>query len=104
MGSLFYGNTREPIEIPDRMLAHLKVVAATKLRRGESFTFTWQHADGAGRSTIWMQPAIALRFVFDSVEPEMLDSGYLKELAEQASSAHGVNVTLTDLKELERAA
>lgn len=31
MGYLYYGNSTEPIEIPDRVLAHLKVVAATKL-------------------------------------------------------------------------
>ena len=45
MGYLFYGNTAEPIEIPDRLLAHLKVVVATKLRRSESFTLSWRHTE-----------------------------------------------------------
>ena len=38
MGNLYYGTAPEPIRVPDRLLSHLKVVAATKLRRGESFT------------------------------------------------------------------
>ena len=60
MGNLFYGNTPDPIEMPDRLLSHMKVVVATKLRRGESFTLTLRHPEGAaaGRTTIWMQPAI----------------------------------------------
>ena len=72
MGNLFYGNTADPIEMPDRLLSHVKVVAATKLRRGESFTLTLRHPEGAaaGRTTIWMQPAIPLRFVFDQPESE----------------------------------
>ena len=73
MGHLFYGNTTEPFDIPDRLLAHVKVVAATKLRRSESFTLSWQHRpdDAAGRTTLWMQPSIPLRFVFDEAESEI---------------------------------
>ena len=40
MGKIFYGGAATPIEIEDRALAHLKVVIATKLRRGESFTLS----------------------------------------------------------------
>lgn len=47
MGHLYYGTTPEPIRIPDRLLSHLKVVVATKLRRSESFTVSWTHVDGA---------------------------------------------------------
>ena len=62
MGTIQYGNGEE-IHIEDRALAHLKVVIATKLRRNESFTLSWQHPDGdpAGRSTIWLHPSIPLR-------------------------------------------
>lgn len=94
MGKLFYGSTDEPIEIPDRALAHVKVVIATKLRRGESFTMSWRH-DGdspRGRSTIWIQPSIALRFVFSSEEPELLDPELLKRLANEASASGGLTV------------
>ncbi len=95
MGQLFYGNAIAPIEMPDRLLAHIKVLAATKLRRSESFTLTLKHAPGrGGRETIWLQPAIPLRFVFDSPENEKLDSNLLTEMAKAASSSAGLTVDL----------
>lgn len=96
MGYLFYGNADQPIEIPDRLLAHIKVVTATKLRRGESFTLSWRHPEDVpgGRSTIWLQPAIPLRFTFSSVEPEMLNPAFLKDLANAANSSGGLTVDL----------
>lgn len=101
MGQLFYGNSDTPIELPDRLLAHVKVVVATKLRRNESFTMSWQHADGTpgGRSTLWLQPAIPLRFVFDSPETELLDGTYLKELAHAAGSSGGMLLDLRAVPE-----
>ena len=70
MGSLFYGNDTHAIDIPDRVLAHLKVIIATKLRRGESFTISWKHQDdvAGGRTTLWMHASIPVRFTFDSAE------------------------------------
>jgi hypothetical protein len=95
MGHLYYGMTPEPMSIPDRLLAHLKVVVATKLRRNESFTLSWTHVDGTpGRSTLWLQPAIALRFVFDGAEPEHLNAQTLKEMADMANSSAGLIVAL----------
>ena len=95
MGYLFYGNAPEPIEIPDRLLAHLKVVVATKLRRSESFTLSWRHPDDipGGRSTIWLQPAIPLRFVFHS-DSEQLDPDLLTRLAAASNSSQGLVVDL----------
>ena len=95
MGHLYYGTTPEPIRIPDRLLSHLKVVVATKLRRSESFTLSWTHVDGTpGRSTLWLQPAIPLRFVFDSAEPEQLNAQTLKDMADMANSSAGLIVAL----------
>ena len=92
MGVLYYGHPDSPIEIEDRALAHLKVVMTTKLRRGESFTVSWVHPeeDPGGRSTIWIHPAIALRFVFDSAEPAQLSTTWLEELARSAHSTGGI--------------
>lgn len=96
MGHLFYGTSTESIQIPDRLLAHIKVVVTTKLRRSESFTLSWTHVDGTpGRSTLWLQPAIPLRFVFDSAEPEALSSSTLKNMADMANSSAGLTVDLT---------
>jgi hypothetical protein len=99
MGQLFYGDTAEPIDIPDRLLAHLKVVITTKLRRAESFTLTWRHQEGdpSGRSSLWLQESIPLRFVFDSTEPEHLDPDALQDMAHRASSSSGLVVGLDDL-------
>lgn len=96
MGSLYYGSDTSAIDMPDRLLAHVKVVIATKLRRGESFTLSWRHPAGAeaGRSTLWLHPAIPLRIVFDQPEPESLDPEWLKELAASASSTGGLHVSL----------
>jgi hypothetical protein len=95
MGLLFYGNTCEAIEIPDRLLAHIKVVVATKLRRSESFTLSWKHIGDmpSGRSTIWLQPAIPLRFVFSS-ESETLDPELLSRFAVAANSSQGLVIDL----------
>ncbi|KRB36731.1 hypothetical protein [Microbacterium sp. Root180] len=99
MGQLYYGDTAEPIDIPDRLLAHLKVVITTKLRRAESFTLTWRHHDGdaAGRSSLWLQESIPLRFVFESAEAEQLDAGALQDMAHRASSSSGLTVDFDDL-------
>jgi len=65
MGKLIYGTNRT-IEIDDRALAHLKVVMLTKLRRGESFAFSWDNdvEAGSGRGTIWISPGVPLEFAF----------------------------------------
>ncbi|WP_431791011.1 hypothetical protein [Microbacterium paraoxydans] len=41
MGSLEYNSSRPPIDVEDTLLAHLKIVISTKLRRQESFMMTW---------------------------------------------------------------
>lgn len=92
MGTIYYGGSATPIHIDDRALAHLKVVIATKLRRGESFTVSWQHPDDhpRGRSTLWLHPSIPLRFVFDEPEAPQLSREWLEELANSANSSGGV--------------
>jgi hypothetical protein len=99
MGALYYDDHEEPILIDDATLAHLKVVIATKLRRNESFTVSWQHgdADPRGRSTIWLHPAIPLRFVFDEPIAPPLDPGFITALANAASSTGGLTVPAGDV-------
>ena len=94
MGTIYYGGSATPIHIDDRALAHLKVVVATKLRRGESFTLTWKHPDDQprGRSTIWLHPSIPLRFVFDDPETIDLSREWLEELAQTANSSSGITL------------
>ncbi|WP_150953272.1 hypothetical protein [Microbacterium testaceum] len=92
MGTLYYGDVATPIEIEDRALAHVKVVIATKLRRGESFTLSWVHGPDqeVGRSTVWLHPSIPLRFVFDEPEPALLSRAWIEALATSANSSGGL--------------
>jgi hypothetical protein len=92
VGTIYYGGSAMPIHIEDRTLAHVKVVIATKLRRGESFTVSWRHPDDQprGRSTIWIHPSIPLRFVFDEPEPPQLSRRWIEELAHSANSTGGI--------------
>jgi len=105
MAKLYYGSDITPVALPDRLLGYLKVIASTKLRRNESFTLTWTGDDtAAGRQTIWLQPSIPLRFVFESVEPEQLVGEYLRALADQSNSASGLVVDLRTWEDAEKAA
>lgn len=94
MGSLYYGDSAEPINIEDRALAHLKIVIATKLRRNESFTLSWRHpdADDNGRSTIWLHPSIPLRFVFAESEAPSLSGEWITAMAHSANSSGGITL------------
>lgn len=94
MGMLYYGSATSPIHIEDEMLAHLKVVMATKLRRGESFTVTWRHDERspAGRTTLWIEPSIPLRFTFDAADPAVLDPALLRDLADEVTRSGGLTL------------
>ncbi|KJL46765.1 hypothetical protein RS84_03406 [Microbacterium hydrocarbonoxydans] len=94
MGILFYDGSSAPIRIEDRALAHLKVVIATKLRRHESFTMSWQHPSGTspGRSTIWLHPSIPLRFEFDTPERPALNVRWIEEMMRSVNSSGGINL------------
>lgn len=85
MGTLVYGH-RSParVDVDDQLLAHLKTVALTKLRRKESFALTVQ-AD-TGRTTLWVHPSTPLHFHFDSDEPVDMDRELLADLMQHANT------------------
>lgn len=93
MGTLFYAD--QAIEMDDRTLAHLKVAVVTKLRRGESFTLSWTHADDqpVGRTTIWMHESIPLRFEFDEPQPPQLHREWIEEILRSANTTGGIQLT-----------
>ncbi len=92
MGQLFYGLASAAIVVDDRVLHHIQIVATTKLRRRESFTLTWVSPDGTGRETLWMQPSIPMRFVYDCAEFDKPDSSLLGKMLEAASSSVGLTI------------
>ena len=91
MGTLYY-STAPPVTVPERLLAHLRVVATVKLRRNERFTVSIAPSDGdeGGTTMLWLGPDIPLRFEFDTDEAEPLDPVLLHELALQANTARGI--------------
>ncbi|MCU1571851.1 MAG: ATP-dependent ligase [Naasia sp.] len=93
MGSIRYG-TYPLLEIDDRVLAHIKAAVLAKLRRDESFAFTWVRSEqrGGGRETVWVHPAIPFVFTFDSSAPEPLNRAWVEALVEGANSPGGMQV------------
>ena len=97
MAELVYGAEGTPIRIPEHLLAHVKLIVTTKLRRNESFMISWRHADGSGRSSVWLDPSIPLRFTFDSADEPRIDHALLSRLAAEASSNAGLILELDDI-------
>lgn len=92
MGSLIYGSTSTEIQFDDRVLAHLQVVVSAKLRRGESFFFSWTNEGSTahGRSAIWIDSSIPLYFRYNGSRPPALNKTWLEELAISAGSNQGL--------------
>ena len=78
MGMLVY-NGRMTLHIDDRVLAHLQVVVINKLRRRESFTFTWD--DGAQEAVCWIGPSIPLEFTYSGNRRPLLNREWLELMA-----------------------
>jgi len=95
MGSLRYDNV--VIEFDDRLLAHLQVVIAQKIRRGESFFMSWRDAPAAGdgHSSIWIHPAQNLFFTFDGRMPT-LNQEWVEALLASANGSKGLIVMAED--------
>lgn len=94
MGTLFYGASRTPIRIDDRILAHLNLVVTSKLRRNEPFLISWQeHSEhGGGRSSIWMHPACDLHYRFDGGKRPEIDQELIEKLSVAANAARGIEI------------
>lgn len=94
MGILTYNSTRA-IELEDRLLAHVRSVMFTKLRRGESFSFSWARtpAEGSGRNAIWVGPDTPLAFEFFDRQEVSLNPAWIAQLMKSANSPGGLVVT-----------
>ena len=89
MGMLVY-NGRMTLHIDDRVLAHLQVVVINKLRRRESFTFTWD--DGAQEAVCWIGPSIPLEFTYSGNRRPLLNREWLELMAMSANANSGLVV------------
>jgi len=94
VGKFIYGTPSISVEFDDRVLAHLKVVILAKLRRQESFTFSWEYtsAQGSGHSSIWLHPAIPLQFDFYGKKDPTLNRLWLEEMVQLANTPAGLRI------------
>ncbi len=94
MGKFIYGTPAIAVEFDDRVLAHLKVVILSKVRRGESFAFSWDYAAaaGSGHSSIWIHPTIPLQFDFLGNREPSLNRAWVEELVKLSNTPSGLRV------------
>jgi hypothetical protein len=92
MGNLVYGDAQFDIELDDNLLAHLQIVIGAKLRRDESFYFTWTSGSDSGprKNTIWLQHSIPLRYHYTDDTSQPIDHALLERLAIAANTAQGL--------------
>ena len=93
MGKLTY-NSYLTADFDDRILAHIQLVIGAKLRRGESFYFSWRDDSiiGGGRSTVWIHPGIALAYKYLGSKVPTLNRDWVEALMLSANSASGLHV------------
>jgi hypothetical protein len=92
VGALIYGTPSAEFEFDDRVLAHLQVVFGAKLRRRESFMFSWvdSPAVGNGRSALWVDSSIPLYFRYSGSRVPVLSREWLEALSVAAGSSQGL--------------
>ena len=81
MGKLTYDSSIT-VDFDDRVLAHIQLVIGAKLRRGESFYFSWRDDPlvGGGRSTVWVHPGISLAYKYSGSKAPTLNRDWVEAL------------------------
>jgi hypothetical protein len=92
MGKLLYSSAALEVDFDDRALAHIHLVIASKLRRGEKFFFSWQDSlsVGSGRSSIWLEQSIPLYFKFSGSRQVEINREWIAALVASANSGAGL--------------
>ena len=95
MGTLTYGNPGITATFGDRALVHLQIVITAKLRRRESFLFSWSDsvADGGGRNSIWLDPSSVLYYRFLGGRMPSINRAWIVILETSANSGTGLVFT-----------
>lgn len=93
MGQFIYREDTK-VELEDRVLAHLELVITTKLRRDESFAFSWTEdmSGGSGRRKVWLHPSIPLVYRFYGNRAPAINRAWIDVLMQSADSAAGLVV------------
>lgn len=93
MGFLHYGGRN--FAMPDRQLAHLQVVIALKLRRGENFFLAWitEPSAGSGRNVIWIDNGIPIFCEYEANRIPSINREWIDALAASAATNYGLQLT-----------
>ena len=93
MGILSYDSNYKA-EFEDRVLAHLQLVIGAKLRRGESFHFSWttDANAGSGRTTIWLHPTVPLIYSYFGNRMPAINKLWIDALMAAANSPAGLQI------------
>ncbi|MGV3712916.1 DUF7882 family protein [Pseudolysinimonas sp.] len=93
MGRLTYDGTIK-VDFDDRVLAHLQLVIGAKIRRGESFHFSWRDdpSVGDGRTVVWIHPASNLSYKYYGSKQPAINRRWLEDLTTSANSAGGLHL------------
>ncbi|KZE43324.1 DUF7882 family protein [Microbacterium sp. T32] len=90
MGRLNY-DASAAFDIDDRLLAHLRIVAMNKLRRGESFMLQLPGANG-GHLSILISPSMPLVLHFYGSRQPQLDVELLNDMMRAANGPDGLTL------------
>ena len=93
MGKFIYEDSIK-VDFDDRVLAHLQLVIASKLRRGEPFHFSWREDSsiGDGRTTVWVHPQASLVYRYYGSRQPSLNRAWLEALTHTANAPSGLYV------------
>jgi hypothetical protein len=93
MGKLIY-DSNLTVDFEDRVLAHLHLVIGAKLRRSESFFFSWNDdpRNGDGRTVVWIYPTAPVVFKFYGGRPPAINRHWIEALMLTANSAQGLQL------------
>jgi hypothetical protein len=93
MGRLTY-DANISADFDDRVLAHLQIVIGSKLRRGESFHFSWRDdaSVGDGRTIVWINPGVSLVYKFFGSKTPVINRAWVEALMATANSSAGLHL------------
>jgi hypothetical protein len=101
MGYLIYGG-EVAVQVDDWGLEHLQAVIITKLRRDETFSFSWDGEPGIGGvetegaagapGTIWLSRSSTLYFRYSGERSQTLNRRWLLALTKAANGAGGLRL------------
>lgn len=81
-------------DFDDRILAHLQLVIGAKLRRSESFHFSWRDdpSIGDGRTTVWVHSQASLVYKFHGSRSPSINRTWVDALMYTANSHTGLRL------------